>query len=414
MMWYLSDLMGLPICNESGERIAQLRDLVVRVGGEGYPPVSGLVTRSYWKSFYIPWERVRSLDQHGIRLLSAQVSLHAFHRREGEMLLVKDVLDKQVLDVGGRRVVRANDLRLVYRTGLLILIGIDVSPQALVRRILPGSMRVKRGPGMVIDWRDIEQFASESPGVRLKIDHQRLSKLNPVDIAHIIEDLSYHQGAELVESLDDATAADALEEMSEELQADILEGMDEERAADILQEMNPDDAADVLAALAEDRRHDLLRRMDRDDAADVQTLLQYEADDVGGIMTTDLVTVTADQSASQVIESIRRLDEAPDVIYYVYVVEGTESQRLLGVTTLRDVLLASPEEPVGMFMRTDVQTAEPHDDAKEAARLMSEYNLLALPVVDANGRLLGVVTVDDAMELLLPDQFRKQMPRVFS
>lgn len=396
-----------------------MRDLVVRVGRESYPPVSGLVTRSYWKSFYIPWEQIEGLDEEGFLLQTATLDLQPFQRREGEMLLVKDVLDKQVVDVRGRRVVRANDLRLWYRTdsrgkGRLTLIGLDVTAPALLRRILPAPMRSRVKPGAVIDWRDIEQLANESPGVKLKTSHRKISKLNPVDIANIVEDLTSSEAAEIVSSLDDAVAADTLEEMNEELQADILEGMDEERAADILDEMNPDDAADVLAALSEDRRRDLLARMEREEAAEVEELLQYQPDDAGGLMTTDYVAVVETMTASQVVDWIRALEDVPDVIYYIYVVQDLETERLLGVTTLRDLLLAPADDLLHDFMNTDFQTVEPEEEAQEVARIMSEYNLLALPVTDPSRRLLGIVTVDDAMEILLPDQFRSKVPRVFS
>jgi magnesium transporter len=423
--YYLSDLIGMSICGDSGERIAQLRDLIVRVGGGGYPSVTGLVTRSTWKSFFIPWEQVASLDQKGFHLTSSQVNLHPFHRREGEMLLGKDVLDKQVVDVKGRRVVRTNDLRLVYRPPRpsksqtlqrprLFLIGIDVNAPALLRRLLPGRFRQRVERTTVIDWRDIEQLASESPGVRLKIDHKKISKLHPADIANIIEELTSNQGAELFEQLDDATAADTLEEMPEELQADFLEEMDEERAADILEEMNPDDAADVLATLTEGKRDDLLRRMDADEAQDIRELLQYQHDDAGGLMTTDYVAVPADMPAAVVIEFIRHLEDVPDVVHYVYAVDDLEHEKLLGITDLQAILRAPPDKPVREFMSRDFQTVPPDEDAEETAKIMSEYNLLALPVVDAEKKLLGIVTVDDAMELLLPDQFRRQVPRVFS
>lgn len=414
--YYLSDLIGKPIYSD-GDQIANVRDVVVRVGGGGgYPAVTGLVTRSNWKSFFIPWQQVASLDQRSFHLRSADVSLNPFHRREGEMLLARDVLDKQVVDIKGRRVVRSNDLRLLYRRDRLVLIGLDITAPALLRRLLPSGMKRRVEQASVIDWRDIEQLASESPGVRLKIDHKKISRLHPVDIAHIVEDLNSNQGAEVFEHLDDATAADTLEEMAEELQADILEDMDEERAADILEEMSPDDAADVLATLNEEKREKLLRRMDQEEAEEVLELLQYQADDAGGLMTTDYVAVAEGMTAAQVIEYIRNLDpeDVPDVIHYIYVVDNLETEKLLGVTNLQDVLLAPPDQPVPEFMSKNFQTALPEEDVEETAKIISEYNLLALPVVDLEGTLLGIVTVDDVMELLLPDQFRKQVPRVFS
>ncbi len=437
-IWHLSDLIGRSICTESGERIAQVRDLVIRVRSGGYPPVSGVVTRSNWKSFFIPWSHVESLDQTGFHLHTAQVDLHTFSRRDGEMLLQKDVLDKQVVDLKGRRVVRSNDLRLLYRPSgrqpaagaaadgngdragrgrtapTLLLIGIDITTPALLRRLLPSAMKARVESSTVIDWRDIEQLASESPGVRLKIDHRKLGKLHPAEIANIIEDLSSNQAEELFEHLDDATAADTLEEMNEELQADILEDMDEERAADILEEMNPDDAADLLATLTEEKRDELLRRMDAQEAEDVRELLQYQEDDAGGLMTTDYVAVPDSMTAGEVIDHIRSLEDVPDVIHYIYAVDDLETETLLGMTDLQAVLRANPEARVREFMRRDLQTVPPEEDAEETAKIMSEYNLLALPVVGPDGKLLGIVTVDDAMELLLPDQFRRQVPRVFS
>ena len=423
--YYLSDLVGIAICGDSGDRIAQLRDLIVRVGAGTYPSVTGLVTRSNWKSFFIPWDQVDRLSAEGFHLNSTQVNLHPFHRREGEMLLERDVLDKQVVDIKGHRVVRANDIRLVYRPPRptkspagprprLFIIGIDVAAPALLRRLLPGGVRSRVQRGTVIDWRDIEQLASETPGVRLKIDHKKLSKLHPADLASIIEELTSSQGQEVIQHLDDETAADTFEEMTEELQADYLEHMDEERAADILEEMNPDDAADVLATLSEEKRHELLSRMDPDEAEDVAELLQYQHDDAGGLMTTDYVAVPEDMVAAQVIEFIRSLEDVPDVIHYVYVVDNLEHEKLLGITDLQAILRAPPDEPIDDIMKRDFQTVPPDEDAEETAKIMSEYNLLALPVVDEERRLLGIVTVDDAMELLLPDQFRKQVPRVFS
>src|SRR5579884_3359044 len=413
-IWHLSDLIGRSICTESGERIAQVRDLVIRVRSGGYPPVSGVVTRSNWKSFFIPWSHVESLDQTGFHLHTAQVDLHTFSRRDGEMLLQKDVLDKQVVDLKGRRVVRSNDLRLLYRPSgrqpaagaaadgngdragrgrtapTLLLIGIDITTPALLRRLLPSAMKARVESSTVIDWRDIEQLASESPGVRLKIDHRKLGKLHPAEIANIIEDLSSNQAEELFEHLDDATAADTLEEM------------------------NPDDAADLLATLTEEKRDELLRRMDAQEAEDVRELLQYQEDDAGGLMTTDYVAVPDSMTAGEVIDHIRSLEDVPDVIHYIYAVDDLETETLLGMTDLQAVLRANPEARVREFMRRDLQTVPPEEDAEETAKIMSEYNLLALPVVGPDGKLLGIVTVDDAMELLLPDQFRRQVPRVFS
>jgi magnesium transporter len=411
---YLSDLIGLPVRDSAGAPLARLLDLIIRPDFvEPYPPVTGLVARLRRRAFFIPWDQVARADEVGITLNSATVSLEPFRRREGEVLLVRDVLDKQLVDVEGRRVVRANDLQITLRDGKLGIVAVDVSQRAIVRRLLPRRWRQGAETRALIDWTDLEIFAGQLPTVKLKVPHDRLARLHPVDIARIIDALSYRQGAEIVESLDLETAADTLEEMSPARQADILEGMDEERAADILDEMEPDDAADLLADLSEQKAESLLDKMDPEQAEDVRDLMAYEEDTAGGIMTPEMVMVPVELSVGEAMRYLRERAEMPELIYYVYVVDSLTEGRLLGVLSLRDLLLADPAADVSSVMETDLQTARPDDEARDVARIIAEYNLLALPVTDDQGHLLGVVTVDDAMELLLPEGWRRRLPRVF-
>ncbi|MBI2760820.1 MAG: magnesium transporter [Chloroflexi bacterium] len=411
---YLSDLIGLPVRDSAGAPLARLLDLIIRPDFvEPYPPVTGLVARLRRRAFFIPWDQVARADEQGITLYSATVSLEPFRRREGEVLLVRDVLDKQLVDVEGRRVVRANDLQITHRDGKLGIVAVDVSQRAIVRRLLPRRWRHGAEARALIDWTDLEVFAGQLPTVKLKVPHDRLARLHPVDIARIVDALSHRQGAEIVEALDLETAADTLEEMSPARQADILEGMDEERAADILEEMEPDDAADLLADLPEQKAESLLDKMDPEQAEDVRDLMAYEEDTAGGIMTTEIVVVPVELRVGEAMRYLREQAEMPELIYYVYVVDSLTDSRLLGVLSLRDLLLADPAADVSSVMETDLQTARPDDEARDIARTIAEYNLLALPVTDDHGRLLGVVTVDDAMELLLPEGWRRRLPRVF-
>jgi magnesium transporter len=411
---YLSDLIDLPVRDSLGAPLARLQDLIIRPDFvEPYPSVTGLVARLRRRSFFIPWERVARASGDGVTLISATVSLEPFRRREGEVLLVRDVLDKQLVDLEGRRVVRANDLQLAERDGRLVVVGVDVSPRAILRRLLPRPLRRWFQAGALIDWKDVEVFAGQLPTVKLKVPHERLARLHPVDIARIVDALSYPQGAEIVESLDPQTAADTLEEVSPARQADIIEGMDEERAADILEQMHPDEAADVLADLPQDKAESLLEKMDPEQAEDVRDLMAYPEDTAGGIMTTEVVAVPVELRVGEAMRFIREQLEVPEQVYYVYVVDSLMSNRLLGVLTLRDLLLADPEAAVADVMETDLQVVTPNTPARTVARIIAEYNLLALPVVDEEGRLLGIVTVDDAMELMLPEGWRRRLPRVF-
>ena len=410
---FISQAIGRPVTGAAGERLGTLRDVVVRMEAPGYPPLHGLVVRAGKRRRFVPLREVASLDSTGVRLRRDDLPGEEFRRRPGEVLLAGDVLDRQLIDVNGVRVVRANDAAVARVGGEYRLVGVDVSGKGLVRRIGPRRL-VGRLPGDLIDWSVVEPLASTVPEVRLNLPHDRLAKLHPSDIARIVDALAYPQGAEIVQALDDATAADTLEEVDERRQADLLEALPAERAADILEEMAPDAAADVLDDMAGDQARQILERMDQGDASEVKLLLSYPEDSAGGIMTTDYVVALAQETTAQAVEYIRGQLDKPDLVYYVYVVDHPDNQRLLGVVSLRDLLLARPEQPLREYMREEPRAVPPTADAAEAARVMTEYNLLALPVTDEQGRMLGLVTADDALEVLLPEALKRHVPRLFS
>ncbi|MGH2448863.1 MAG: magnesium transporter MgtE N-terminal domain-containing protein, partial [Chloroflexota bacterium] len=227
---------------------------------------------------------------------------------------------------------------------------------------------------------------------------------------------SYRQGAEIIQSLNDETAADTLQEMDEERQTDIVETLDQERAADILEEMDPDDAADLLADLDEAQAQELLRRMDREDAEDVEELLAYPEDSAGGIMTSDFLSFPGSLSADQTIQLIRGLSDAPERIDYLYITETEGAAedwaqlcqegggKLRGIVSLRDLLLAPGDARLENLMEREFVWIAADGSTEDAARLIAEYNLTALPVLDEEDRMRGVITVDDAMDVLLPDR----------
>ncbi|MDO8672871.1 MAG: CBS domain-containing protein [Dehalococcoidia bacterium] len=412
-MLFLSQIIGRPILDRQSEPIATIKDLIVHLGEEIYPPAVGLMARTGSRDFFVPWAQVADLSDKGASLSSFQVNLQPFARRDGEILLIKDVLDKQLVDVNGKRVVRVNDLQLARVETVVRVVGVDVSPQAIIRRLGPSSWFGKMASREIIDWANIEYLVSHAPSVRLKMSHERLSKLHPVDIARIIDSLSYHQGAEIVGSLDPATAADTIEEMSPERQVDIVEGMEEEKAADILEEMAPDEAADILAELSEEKAGDLLDLMDQEEAEDVRELMEYEENTAGGIMTTDFAAIASSSTVAETIEHIRRLEEKPDFLFYIYVVESETDGRLVGAVSLRDLIMAEPTEQITDIMERHLIVADSGDSGRDVARKIAEYNLQALPIVDEKREILGVVTLDDAMEIVLPEPWRRRLPRIF-
>jgi len=411
-MIYLSQVLGRPILDLEGERVATLKDVIVRLGEGDHPPAAGFLARYQRRDVFLPRWRISDFGELGVRLNCDILDLRPFMRRDGEVLLARDVLDKQLIDVDGKRVVRVNDVQIIEAANDWHVTGADVSLLGLWRRLAPAFLRSTR-PVEVIDWADVGYLATDAATVQLKSHRGKLARLHPVEIARLAEAFSYQQGAEIVESLDDDTAAETLEEMAAERQAQILGDMDEERAADILERMSPDEAADVLGDLPEEKAEDLLNLMQDDEQSEVAELLPYEDDTAGGLMTTEFVTLPRDLTVGDALARLREMAETPNMIYYLYVVAAEDSWKLIGVIALRNLILADPSAPLEDVMRSDLQVAHPDDNAADVAQKVAEYNLLALPVVDESGDILGIVTVDDAIEILLPKGWRQRLPKMF-
>ncbi|MFL6199796.1 MAG: magnesium transporter MgtE N-terminal domain-containing protein [Thermoanaerobaculia bacterium] len=410
-MIFLASILDQPVQGKSGEAIGKLDDLIVRVD-QHYPTLSGLIVRDGRRRFFVPARLLQALN--GIvgiaRLASSTVDLQPFARRDGEVLLRQDVLDHQLIDVTGRRIVRVNDVQLAYVEGSFRVIGIDISPQALLRRLGPRALAGRIVGRQIIDWADAQYLASTAP-VQLKVSYDRLADLHPVDLARIVDALSYRESAEVVAALDNETAAETLEEVSDERVADLLEGMDQERAADILEEMTPAAAADALEDLEDEVAEQLLARMEPEEAADVQAHLAFDEDSAGRIMSTDFVSIPASATVGDALAALRGLEEVPDPLLAVYV---TGENALLGLVRLRNLILADPATPVTEVMDGDLPTVHPEVRAEDAARVLAEYNLLAVPVLDKAGRMLGTVTVDDALAVLLPEIWQRRGARPFA
>ncbi|MFN6964542.1 MAG: magnesium transporter [Pyrinomonadaceae bacterium] len=414
-MLYLSQILRRPIVDARGDRVADIRDLIVRYGKEDYPPVIGIVAMYRRRQFFIPRRNIAELSLMGARLSTNVLDLNPFERREGEVLLAKDVLDNQLIDVDGKRVVRVNDVQLIKVGEIWRVTGADVTFAGFMRRLMPQGFYGSDRPVEVIDWSDVGYLATDTATVtvQLKSSKDKLSRLHPVEIAQLAESLSPIHRTEVVESLDNETAADTLEEMSTENQARILEEMERERAADILEEMSPDDAVDVLDEMDEEKAQELFDLMEDEEKADVAELMPYESDTAGGLMTTEFVVFARDLTVGEAILRLREMADTPNMIYYLYIVEKEGSWRLCGVITLRSLILADPSKKLYEVMRDDYRFAHPDDSAEQVAQLISEYNLLALPVVDDDGDIAGIVTVDDAMEILLPRNVQRRLPRIF-
>lgn len=422
---FFSQLLGKAIQDHHGEKVATLKDLIVRINPlvgkseEKYPPVAGLLGQAAGREFWIPVSQVQSFKSGGIQLHSAQLSLERFERRDGEILLYRNLLDKQLVDVEGRRVIRVNDLALgtALTEQTPRLLAVDISFQAVLRRLFsfqlgPQLQQVSRKENL-LDWADVEYFTSNAPTVRLNVSHQRLAKLHPADIARLLDELSYTQSAEIVNSLDTETAADLMEELEPEDAADLLENINEDRAADILEEMQPDDAADVLGDLDEEKAQTLLGLMETEESQDVRELLAYDEDTAGGLMTNDFLMLPANLGVAEALQHIRMLEVQPEFVDYIYVVEP-ESERLVGVAALRDVVFCQSRLlPLDQLVYKNFVSVQTDASAEDASALLAEYGFRAMPVLNASGEIQGIITFDDALDLILPEDLRRRVPKIF-
>ena len=417
-MLYLSQAIGRPVLDANGEPLGKVDDLIVAVG-DRYPPVTGLVVATDRRRIFLPWSQVARFDSSGARLSTDKIDITKFQQRPDEIQLRADLLDKQIVDIDGRKVVRVNDLRLDDVDGMLHLVAVDVGAAGILRRLgIEGAFRILARnlrlptPERYIDWEDVDPVETSIASIKLRVPHGGLTELHPADLATIIDQLAPRDRAGVLAALDDEAVADAMEEMEPDTQVDVLEDLAPERAADILEEMSPDDAADLVADLDQATRDEILAHMEREEVEEVQELLGYPEESAGGIMTTAFIALEEHLTAAEAIDRLRDLEPDAETIYYIYVTD--ESDHLTGVLSLRDLIVAQPDARIRDFMIREPVAVGVLADQDEVAEVVAHYNLLAVPVIDDEERLVGIVTVDDAIDTVIPTAWKKRLPRVFS
>jgi magnesium transporter len=415
---FLSEFLGAEVVDVEQRRVGRVRDVTATII-EPYPVVTGIVV-SRRDGEVVPWSSVRTFAGREVALRAGRDSAATVPANDADIWLGRDVLDKQVIDTDGRRVVRVNDLQLVESGGKMLLVGADVGLRGLLRRLgLEGLGKSvarlfrRELPMVLVSWDVVQPLHGESgpaDAVRLKVSAKRISKLHPADIADIVEELSARERSAIFAQLTDEMAAETLEELEPDDQRSVIENMDAERASEILEEMGPDEAADLLADLSEERAREILDLMETADADDVRELLSFPEDTAGGLMTTEYVSVSVGLTAQECIEALRVLEPEAEHVYYVYVLD--EEEHLIGVLSLRDLIVARPDTPIAQFIRRNVFTVHLDANRDEVAAMMSKYNLMALPVVDSEDRLRGIITVDDALESVLPEGVKRRLPKL--
>jgi magnesium transporter len=411
----LSDLARRPVVDGTGRR-GVLVDLAVDLTVNDRPPVVLLVVHERKSSLIVQREQVVEFGD-PIRVTDfGEATPCTEELLANHDLLRRDVLDMLVLDLDHELATRVNDISLEPEAdgSGLVVVGIDTSPQAILRRITRGLLGGGE-PQHLVAWSDIELLHGDPRRADDRGAVQpRVTRLLPARIADLAEALPYLHAAELLGRLDVALAADVFEFLQPERQIQVLDELDGERAVAILAEVDPDDAADVLGRLPLERAREILERLPRRHALLVADLLRYPPGATGGIMTNDVVVVRAELTVREAIDAIRPRLASPDLAYYVYVVSDLESRKLVGIVTLRDLLLATLEQKIADIMNDALVTARPLEPATIVAYRLTDHQLNALPVVDDEQRLLGVVTIDKAVAQIAPDGLRQDLPRVFA
>jgi len=416
-----TQLRNRPVADADGAGIGRLEDLVVLALGVRPQVTKFSLRRPDREEWILLWDQVADLPENPhapIRLRSRVAELASITLRPDEMRLAKNVLDKKVVDTGRKKVVRVNDIELEVQEGRLQVVGVEGGIRGLLRHLKSEGVAERMAglfgvtlPREVVAWDLLDTLETELTRAKRQAVYAKLAKLHPADIADIMEELNPSERAAILAALDEETAAETITEAQPEVQASMVQMMEPEKAADILEEMEPDEAADILSDLPDAKAEELLESMEPEDAQGVEELLEHEEDTAGGLMTTELVAFAPALTVSEAIQRIRDEAQEAETIYYLYITDPGE--RLLGVLSLRELILADPGQRLEQIMHAEVVSVRPETGLREVAELQTKYNLLALPVVGGEEKLLGIITVDDVLNLILPMIWKKRAVKKF-
>jgi len=401
------------VINSQGMVFGKVVDLRAKLR-ELFPPVISVRVRRKKgrKIVSFLWNAVESLDEDAVRLKpNAESYTLDLDIREGEILLRDEVLDKQVVDTHGAKVERVNDFHLLLADGQLRVVHVDFGIRGILRRLgwirhvdaLTNWLFAYQIRDKLLSWKHIQPLSHDPKKNALKLDItlRKLSEIHPSDLADILEELDRRERSYVFGSLNVETQADALEEVDDKTRVSIIEGLPEEKASDILEEMEPDEAVDLLQDLPDEKKQGLIETMEEEKKEELQELLEFEEETAGGLMTTDYISCAQTDTIGRAMEVFRGSDDPLDNISYIYVTD--EGEKLLGVLTLRDLILNPPEVLVSNLMKRDVVRLKVDDSLEQVAETFIRYKFLTIPVVDEHDRLEGIITLRDGVEAIFPE-----------
>ncbi len=404
---FLSEILKKPVLDSKGEVIGRVRDIIV-VKGDPLPKISDIIIEKKKDLFRVRWEDINIFNKRIISTSLSKDTIETYHFSEDDLLAVRDVLGKQIVDVHGAKVVKVNDIKIESYENEALFTSVDVGIRGILRRVgLEGTSEALLSllhidfPHSLIGWNYIQPLKPKLKSIALTVPRQMVSELHPADIADIISKISLEDGTHLIKDLDVETAAEAISELESEVQAELINAMDTEDAADIIEEMTPDDAADVLIDLPTEKAREILGHIEKEEAEDIRELLVHKEDSAGGLMTNQFVSYEPQITVSEAIKKFRQDAQEAETVYYVYITG--EGEKILGVSSLRDLILAEPDVKLSEIMETKIIHVSPDEDVEVVADLMSKYDLVAIPVVDAESCLLGVVTIDDILDVIVEE-----------
>ncbi len=413
---FSSEIIKKPVLDPKGEEIGRVKDLVI-VKGDTLPKINALIIERKKKLFILPWKELNIFNK---RIISSKVykeGIQKYEFNEEDLLIVRDILDKQIVDVNGAKVVRVNDVKLEGLNTDAVLVAIDVGLRGIMRRL-----GVERGGEdlfrvfkkslsySLISWNYLQPLEPKLTKISLTVPRQILSELHPADIADIISSVSRKEGANFFDDLDVEQAAEALSELETGVQRDIISKMGSEKASEIVEMMPPDEAADILSELPAEKTKEILENIEKDEAEDIQELLGHEEDTAGGLMTNEYIAYPPDMTIQEASDRFKVDAKDVETVYYIYILDKDE--KLMGVASLREMLLGEPDCILADIMETNVKTVMPGDDEMVVAAIISKYNLIAIPVVDESGFMHGIVTVDDIIDIILPPAAKRKRRKV--
>ena len=404
---FLSDILKKKVINARGQHLGQIVDAVAEFV-EPYPIVSGLILKvSAHKNALLPWKSVLSIGEDACVVNIAPHALAGYKKRGNAVLLKDALMDKQVVDTNGARIRRVNDLQFLQAHHVLYLIHVDVGFRGLMRRVgltkpMDKMMQVLFDytlADQLISWKFAQPLSSPDL-LRLNIAQNRLSQIHPADLADILEDLDVRRRAAVFRALDKETAAETLEETDPKIQVSLIADLNSAQASDIIEEMSLSEATDLLGDLPKEKAKRILKEMEKDVAEDVRELLAHPEKEAGGMMTTSFLRFRPNTSVRQAMEIIRAEGNDIDLIYYAYITD--EKEHLLGVVTLRDLLLAPPEATLSNIMDSRIISVKLNDNDETIAENFAKYGVTAIPVVDGKERLQGAIMFKNLLEVVAP------------